>query len=64
MRRQGMRIELQLGNIGNILGKLPLGTPRRWEDNIKMDIWEIGREDGRWMEVTHFLFDGNVRYYL
>ena len=26
-------------------GKIPLGRPRRrWEDNIKMDLWEVGCE--------------------
>jgi hypothetical protein len=27
--------------------KRPLGTPRyKWEDNIRMDLWEIGWETG------------------
>ena len=26
-------------------GKIPLGRPRRrWENNIKMDLWEVGCE--------------------
>lgn len=30
------------------LGKRPLGRPRRkWEDNIKMALEEVGFEDGR-----------------
>ena len=31
----------------------PLGRPRRrWEDNIKMDLEEVGRDCGDWMELT------------
>ena len=31
--------------VGKPEGKRPLGRPkRRWEDNIKMDIQEVGRE--------------------
>jgi hypothetical protein len=29
------------------LEKLPLGRPRRWEDNIKMELTETVCEDGR-----------------
>ena len=30
--------------VGKLEGKRPLGRPRhRWEDNIKMDLWEVGR---------------------
>jgi len=33
-------------------GKRPLGRPRRrWEDNIKMDLREVGG-GGDWMELT------------
>ena len=33
-------------------GKRPLGRPRRrWEDNIKMDLQEVGG-GGDWMEVA------------
>jgi hypothetical protein len=28
-------------------GKWSLGRPRKWEDNIKMQLGEIGWEDGR-----------------
>jgi len=32
-------------------GKRPLGRPRRrWEDNIKMDLKEVGGGCGDWME--------------
>ncbi len=34
-------------------GKRPLQRPRnRWEDNIKMDLQEVGRGCGDWMEVA------------
>ena len=34
-------------------GKRPLGRPRRrWEDNIKTDLQEVGRGCGDWMEVA------------
>ena len=33
-------------------GKRPLGRPRRrWEDNIKMDLQELGKGCGDWMEL-------------
>ena len=34
-------------------GKRPLGRPRRrWEDNIKMDLQEVGGGRGDWMELV------------
>ena len=34
-------------------GKRPLGRPRRrWEDNIKMDLQEVGGSCGDWMELA------------
>ena len=34
-------------------GKRPLGRPRRgWEDNIKMDIQELGGGCGEWIELA------------
>jgi hypothetical protein len=31
----------------------PLGRPtRRWEDNIKMDIREVGWEDMNWIDLA------------
>ena len=36
--------------VGKPEGKRPLGTPRRrWEDNIKMDLEEVGRGCGDWI---------------
>ena len=33
--------------------KRPLGRPRhRWEDNIKMDLQEVGGGCGDWMELA------------
>jgi hypothetical protein len=33
--------------------KRPLGRPRRrWEDNIKMDLQEVGGGRGDWMELS------------
>ena len=38
--------------VGKPKGKRPLGRPRRrWEDNIKMDLQEVG-EGGDWMELA------------
>ena len=38
--------------VGKPEGKGPLGRPRRrWEDNIKMDLWEVGG-GGNWMELA------------
>ena len=34
-------------------GRRPLGRPRRrWEDNIKMDLQEVGGCRGDWMELA------------
>ena len=39
--------------VGKPEGKRLLGRPRcRWEDNIKMDLEEVGRGCGDWMEVA------------
>ena len=36
-------------------GKRPLGRPRqRWEDNIKMDLQEVGGDSGDWMELAQY----------
>ena len=40
-------------SVGKPGGKRPLGRPRRrWEDNIKMDLQEVGRGCGDWMELV------------
>ena len=39
---------------GKPTGKRPLGRPRRrWEDNIRMDLEEIGVNAGNWVDVAH-----------
>ena len=39
--------------VGKSEGKRPLGRPRRrWEDNIKMDLQEVGRGCGDWKELA------------
>jgi len=39
--------------VGKSEGKRPLGRPRRrWEDNIKMDLQEVGGGSGDWMELA------------
>ena len=41
------------GLVGKPDGKRPLGRPRRrWEDNIKMDLEEVGRGCGDWVELA------------
>ena len=42
--------------VGKPEGKRPLGRPgRRWEDNIKMDVQEVGCECMDWIDVTQEL---------
>jgi hypothetical protein len=39
--------------VGKPEGKRPLGrSGRRWEDNIKMDLQEVGWSCGDWMELA------------
>ena len=39
--------------VGKPEGKRPLGRPRRrWEDNIRMDLKEVGGSYGDWMELA------------
>ena len=39
--------------VGKPEGKRPLGRPiRGWEDNIKMDLEEVGRGCGDWIELA------------
>ena len=39
--------------VGKPEGKRPLGRPRRrWEDNIKMDLQEVGEGRGDWMKLA------------
>jgi hypothetical protein len=39
--------------VGKSEGKRTLGRPRRrWEDNIKMNLQEVGEGRGDWMELA------------
>ena len=41
------------GSGGDPEGKRTLGRPRRrWEDNIKMDLQEVGGGCGNWIELA------------
>ena len=38
---------------GNLRGRDQWGRPRRrWEDNIRMDLEEVGRGCGDWMQLV------------
>ena len=38
--------------VGKSEGKRPLGRPRnRWEDNIKVDLREVGCDPGEWIDL-------------
>ena len=59
MRRAGRVARMGEGRcvhtvlVGKPEGKRPLGRPRhRWEDNIKMDLQEVGGSCGDWMELV------------
>jgi len=40
--------------VGKPEGKRPLGRPRRkWEDNIKMDLQEVGCGGMDWIELAY-----------
>jgi hypothetical protein len=39
--------------VGKPVGMRPMGRPRRrWEDNIKMDLQEVGYGGMEWIELT------------
>ena len=39
--------------VGKPEGKMPVGRPRRrWENNIKMDLQELGGGGGDWMQLA------------
>ena len=40
-------------SVGKPEGKRPLGrSRRRWEDNIKMDLREVGCDPGEWISLA------------
>jgi len=51
--RTGDRRSVYRGLVGKPEGKRPLGRPRRkWEDNIKMDLQEVGCGGMDWIELV------------
>jgi len=53
MARMGEDRGMHMVLVGKPEGKRPLGRPRcRWEDNIKMDLQEVGGGHGHWMELA------------
>jgi len=51
--RMGERKGVYRVLVGKPEGKRPLGRPRRrWENNIKMDIQEVGCEGMDWIELA------------
>ena len=47
--------------MGKPEGKRPLGRPsRRWEDNIKMDLREVGCESGEWIDLVEEGANGKI----
>jgi len=51
--RMGERRGVYRVLVGKPEGKRPLGRPRRrWEDNIKMDLQEVGCECMDWIELA------------
>jgi len=51
--RMGERRGVCRDLVGKPEGRRPLGRlRRRWEDNIKMDLQEVGCENGNWVELA------------
>jgi hypothetical protein len=49
----GERIGVYRLLVGKLEGKKPIGRPRRrWEDNIKMDLQEVGCGGMDWIELA------------
>jgi hypothetical protein len=47
--------------VGKPEGKRPLGRPRRrWEDNIKLDLREIGIDGANWIRLTQDRIRGGL----
>ena len=52
MARMGQGRGVHRVLMGKPEGKRPMGRPRRrWEDDIKMDLQEVGGDFGDWMEL-------------
>jgi hypothetical protein len=55
--RMGERRGVYRVLVGKPEVKRPLGRPRcRWEDNIKMDLWEIGINGTNWVQLAQDRF--------
>jgi len=53
MARMGERRDVYTVLVVRLEGKRPLGRPRRrWEDNVKMDLQEVGCGGMDWIELT------------
>ena len=53
VERMGERRSVYRVLVGKPEGKRQLGRPRRrWEDNIKMDLQEVGCGDMDWIELA------------
>jgi len=51
--RMGERSGVYKALVGKLEGKRPLGRPRQeWEDNINMDLEELGGGGMDWIELT------------
>jgi len=51
--RMGQRRGVYRVLVGKLEGRRPLGRPRRrWEDNIRMDLREVGCGGVDWMELA------------
>ena len=51
--RMGERRDVYRVLVGKPEGKRPVGRPRgRWEDNIKMDLQEVGCGGMDWIELS------------
>jgi len=51
--RIGERRGVYTGLVGKLEGKRPIGrSRRRWDDNIKMDLLEVGCGGVDWIELT------------
>jgi hypothetical protein len=47
--------------VGRPEGKRPLGKPRcRWEDNIKMDLRELGIDGANWIQLARIVSSGGL----
>ena len=46
-------LNMHFVNLESLIGTAPMGRPRRrWEDNIKLDLQEVGGGGGNWLELA------------